>query len=121
MDHNHDGNLVVAPELGVSEVRDPILVQEGRNVPGEGTESENFENDVASEVSGDDEFVPAIEPDLLVVESRGVSPGRIGGHSRFGGGILSASVCDEDSASFSPRPIPQCCEVGTRGSQWVQQ
>ena len=38
VDHNHDGNLVVAPELGASEVRDPILVQEGRNEPGEGTE-----------------------------------------------------------------------------------
>ena len=48
------------------------MVQEGlRN---EGTESENFDKDVASEVSGDDEFVQTTEPNPLVVESREVTP-----------------------------------------------
>ena len=33
----------------MSEVRDPVMVQEGfRNVPSEGTESDIFDNDIAS-------------------------------------------------------------------------
>ena len=91
------------------------MVQEGlRNVQREGTESEIFDNDVASEVTGDDEFVPPLSqtPWWWSLE---VSPPAIRAAlaelDTVDLVVCSPSCFDKDSTSFSPEPIRQRYEV----------